>query len=85
MKNFFAPFYELLLKLNSSTSNIPLVTCIISDILMQFTIIAAQELETLIITDDARKLVGWMFQATTIVWWSEEKEKNYQGWLRSTN
>ena len=61
MKNFFAPFYELLLKLNSSTSNIPLVTCIISDILMQFTIIAAQELETLIITDDARKLVGWMF------------------------
>ena len=85
MKNFFAPFYELLLKLNSSTSNIPLVTCIISDILMQFTIIAAQELETLIITDDARKLVGWMFQATTIVWWSEEKEKNCQGWLRSTN
>ena len=76
MKNFFAPFYELLLKLNSSTSNIPLVTCIISDILMQFTIIAAQELETLIITDDARKLVGWMFQATTIVWWSEEKEKD---------
>ena len=53
MQNFLAPFYELLLKLNNATSNIPLVTCIISDILMQFTIIVAQELETLIIIDDA--------------------------------
>ena len=53
MQNFLAPFYELLLKLNNATSNIPLVTCIILDILMQFTIIVAQELETLIIIDDA--------------------------------
>ena len=49
MKSFLAPFYELFLKLNSATSNVPLVTCIISDILIQFTIIAAQELGTLII------------------------------------
>lgn len=49
MKNFLAPFFELLLKLNSATSNAPLVTCIILDILMQFTIIAAQELGTVII------------------------------------
>ena len=58
MQNFLAPFYELLLKLNNATSNLPLVTCIISDILMQFTIIVAQELETLIIIDDAWKSVG---------------------------
>uniref|UniRef100_A0A7N2N580 Glycosyltransferase n=1 Tax=Quercus lobata TaxID=97700 RepID=A0A7N2N580_QUELO len=43
-KNFLASFSNLLVKLNSGTSSIPPLTCIISDGFMQFTITAAQEL-----------------------------------------
>jgi hypothetical protein len=45
MKNFLAPFSDLLMKLNSATSSNPPVTCIISDGFMPFTITAAQELD----------------------------------------
>ncbi|GMY20682.1 7-deoxyloganetin glucosyltransferase-like [Fagus crenata] len=44
MINFLAPFSNLLVKLNTATSNNPPVTCIISDGYMSFTITAAQEL-----------------------------------------
>ncbi|KAB1208760.1 UDP-glycosyltransferase 85A1 [Morella rubra] len=46
MKNFLAPFSDLLVKLNtaSSDNNSPPVTCIISDGFMAFTITAAREL-----------------------------------------
>ena len=43
MNNFLAPFSDLLVKLNNSTSNNPPVTCIVSDAGMVFTITAAQE------------------------------------------
>ncbi|XP_023916168.2 7-deoxyloganetin glucosyltransferase [Quercus suber] len=43
MNNFLAPFSDLLVKLNSATSNNPPVTCIVSDGFMPFTITAAQE------------------------------------------
>ncbi|KAK4595127.1 hypothetical protein RGQ29_018762 [Quercus rubra] len=43
MNNFLAPFSDLLVKLNSATSDNPLVTCIVSDFSMAFTITAAQE------------------------------------------
>ncbi|XP_030954131.1 7-deoxyloganetin glucosyltransferase-like [Quercus lobata] len=42
MNNFLAPFSDLLVKLNSATSDNPQVTCIVSDA-MVFTITAAQE------------------------------------------
>uniref|UniRef100_A0A2N9EWU9 Glycosyltransferase n=1 Tax=Fagus sylvatica TaxID=28930 RepID=A0A2N9EWU9_FAGSY len=45
LKNFLAPFSDLLVKLNTAASNIPPVTCIISDGFMPFTITAAQELD----------------------------------------
>nr|POE67410.1 7-deoxyloganetin glucosyltransferase [Quercus suber] len=44
MKNFLAPFSDLLVKLNGATSKNPPVTCIILDGFMPFTITAAQEL-----------------------------------------
>ncbi|KAB1219569.1 UDP-glycosyltransferase 85A2 [Morella rubra] len=47
MKNFLAPFSDLLVKLNTPTSDstsTPPVTCIISDGFMAFTITAAREL-----------------------------------------
>ena len=43
-KNCLAPFKELLLKLNSSESEVPLVTSIISDGFMSFAIKAGEEL-----------------------------------------
>ncbi|XP_050271438.1 7-deoxyloganetin glucosyltransferase-like [Quercus robur] len=44
MNNYFlAPFSDLLVKLNSATSDNPPVTCIVSDAGMVFTITAAQE------------------------------------------
>ena len=43
MTNFLAPFSDLIVKLNSATSNNPPVTCIVSDGTMPFTITAAQE------------------------------------------
>jgi hypothetical protein len=42
MKNFLAPFSDLLAKLN--TANNPPVTCIVSDGFMPFTVTAAQEI-----------------------------------------
>ncbi|KAF3953561.1 hypothetical protein CMV_021009 [Castanea mollissima] len=42
-KNCLGPFKELVLKLNSS-SEVPLVTCIVSDGIMSFTIKAGEEL-----------------------------------------
>ena len=42
-KNFLASFSNLLVKLNSATSDNPPVTCIVSDGSMPFTITAAQE------------------------------------------
>ena len=44
LQNFLAPFSDLLSKLNSATSNIPPVTCIISDSFMPFTITTTREL-----------------------------------------
>uniref|UniRef100_A0A2N9F6J5 Glycosyltransferase n=1 Tax=Fagus sylvatica TaxID=28930 RepID=A0A2N9F6J5_FAGSY len=44
MKNFLAPFSDLLVKLNGATSKNPPVTCIISDGFMPFTVTAAEEL-----------------------------------------
>ena len=44
LQNFLAPFSDLISKLNSATSNIPPVTCIISDGFMPLTITTAQEL-----------------------------------------
>nr|POE60288.1 7-deoxyloganetin glucosyltransferase [Quercus suber] len=49
MKNLLAPFSHLLSKLNNATSNIPPVTCIISDGFMPFTVTAAQELKVPIV------------------------------------
>ncbi|KAF3953582.1 hypothetical protein CMV_020989 [Castanea mollissima] len=49
MKNFLAPFSHLLSKLNNATSNIPPVTCIISDGFMPFTVMAAQEFKVPIV------------------------------------
>jgi hypothetical protein len=44
MKNFLAPFRDLLIKLNSADTNPP-VTCIVSDgIMSMFTITAAEEI-----------------------------------------
>ena len=43
-QNFLAPFSGLISKLNSATSNIPPVTCIISDGFMPFTITTTREL-----------------------------------------
>ncbi|KAL0014171.1 hypothetical protein SO802_001240 [Lithocarpus litseifolius] len=43
MNNFLAPFSDLLVKLNSATSDNPPVTCIVADANMLFTITAAQE------------------------------------------
>ena len=43
MNNFLAPFSDLLVKLNSATTDNPPVTCIVSDATMLFTITAAQE------------------------------------------
>ncbi|KAK7850197.1 7-deoxyloganetin glucosyltransferase [Quercus suber] len=63
MKNFLASFSNLLVKLNSATSNVPPVTCIISDGFMQFTINAAQELGIPILmffTISACSLMGYM-------------------------
>ncbi|XP_050266575.1 7-deoxyloganetin glucosyltransferase-like isoform X2 [Quercus robur] len=63
MKNFLASFSNLLVKLNSATSNVPPVTCIISDGFMQFTINAAQELGIPILmffTVSACSLMGYM-------------------------
>ncbi|KAK9984532.1 hypothetical protein SO802_034057 [Lithocarpus litseifolius] len=63
MKNFLASFSNLLVKLNSATSNVPPVTCIISDGFMQFTIDAAQELGIPILmffTISACSLMGYM-------------------------
>ena len=63
MKNFLASFSHLLVKLNSATSNVPPVTCIISDGFMQFTINAAQELGIPILmffTISACSLMGYM-------------------------
>ncbi|KAK7853156.1 7-deoxyloganetin glucosyltransferase [Quercus suber] len=62
MKNFLASFSNLV-KLNSATSNVPPVTCIISDGFMQFTINAAQELGIPILmffTISACSLMGYM-------------------------
>jgi hypothetical protein len=44
MENFLAPFSDLLFKLNTTTSNNLPVTCIISDVVMQFTHTVAREL-----------------------------------------
>ena len=43
MNNFLSPFSDLLVKLNSATTDNPPVTCIVSDATMLFTITAAQE------------------------------------------
>ena len=43
MNNFLAPFSDLLVKLNSATSDNPPVTCIVSNAAMSFTITTAQE------------------------------------------
>ena len=50
-------------KLNNATSNVPPVTCIISNGFMQFTINAAQELEIpilMLFTVSACSLMGYM-------------------------
>lgn len=63
MKNFLAPFSDLLVKLNGATSKNPPVTCIISDGLMPFTITAAQERGIPIVmffTISACSLMGFM-------------------------
>ena len=63
MINFLAPFSNLLVKLNTATSNNPPVTCIISDGFMPFTITAAQELGIPIVmffTISACSLMGIM-------------------------
>ncbi|KAL0015324.1 hypothetical protein SO802_002393 [Lithocarpus litseifolius] len=63
MKNFLAPFSDLLVKLNGATSKNPPVTCIISDGFMPFTITAAQELGIPIVmffTISACSLMGFM-------------------------
>ncbi|XP_062153555.1 7-deoxyloganetin glucosyltransferase-like [Alnus glutinosa] len=44
MKNFLAPFSDILVKLNTTTSNNLPVTCIISDAVMAFTYTAGREL-----------------------------------------
>ena len=43
MNNFLATFFDLLVKLNSATSDNPPVTCIVSNAAMSFTITTAQE------------------------------------------
>ncbi|GLT71331.1 hypothetical protein SLA2020_433600 [Shorea laevis] len=43
MKNFLAPFTDLLVKLNTA-NNIPPVTCVVSDGAMPFPVTAAQQL-----------------------------------------
>ena len=43
MNNFLSPFSDLLVKLNSATSDNPPITCIVSDAGLAFTITAAQE------------------------------------------
>ena len=63
MKNFLAPFSDLLVKLNGATSKNPPVTCIISDGFMPFTITTAQELGIPIVmffTISACSLMGFM-------------------------
>ncbi|XP_030952618.1 7-deoxyloganetin glucosyltransferase-like [Quercus lobata] len=63
MKNFLAPFSDLLVKLNGATSKNPPVTCIISDGFMPFTITSAQELGIPIVmffTISACSLMGFM-------------------------
>ena len=42
-------------------------------------------LTNIIISDDARKLVGWMPRAIVMTWWPEQKKKDYQGWPMWTN
>ncbi|KAB1220554.1 UDP-glycosyltransferase 85A5 [Morella rubra] len=67
LKYFLAPFFELLLKLNTPTSdNLP-VTCIISDGIMPFSVTAAQELRipvVMLFTVSACSLMGFMQLAT---------------------
>ncbi|KAB1220962.1 UDP-glycosyltransferase 85A2 [Morella rubra] len=65
--HFLAPFSELLLKLNTPTSdNLP-VTCIISDGIMPFSFTAAQELRipaVMLFTISVCSLMGFMQLAT---------------------
>ncbi|CAI9786231.1 unnamed protein product [Fraxinus pennsylvanica] len=43
-ENGLAPFRQLLVKLNSSTEGIPPVTCIVSDAILSFAVVAADEI-----------------------------------------
>ncbi|XP_004252532.2 7-deoxyloganetin glucosyltransferase-like [Solanum lycopersicum] len=66
-----APFRDLLAKLNgtSNTSNVPPVTCIVSDGIMSFTLAAAQELavpEVQLWTTSACGFLGYMHYTTLI-------------------
>jgi hypothetical protein len=61
MKNFLAPFSDLLAKLNTATN--PPVTCIVSDGFMPFTVTAAQELGipiAMLFTISASSLMSFM-------------------------
>lgn len=61
LKNFLAPFSDLLVKLNAASS--PPVTCIFSDGFMPFTVTAAQELGlpvAMLFTVSACSLIGFM-------------------------
>ncbi|XP_059459406.1 7-deoxyloganetin glucosyltransferase-like [Corylus avellana] len=63
MKNFLAPFSDFLVKLNTTTSNNPPVTCIVSDGFMPFTVTAAQQLKiptVMLFTVPACSLMGFM-------------------------
>ncbi|KAH0734190.1 hypothetical protein KY285_009897 [Solanum tuberosum] len=65
------PFRDLLAKLNetSNTSNVPPVTCIVSDGVMSFTLAAAQEIgvpEVLFWTTSACGFLGYMHYSTVI-------------------
>ncbi|KAM3319997.1 7-deoxyloganetin glucosyltransferase [Capsicum chacoense] len=69
-KTCLGPFRDLLAKLNdTSTTNVPPVSCIVSDGVMAFTLAAAQELgvpEVLFWTTSACGFLGYMHYATVI-------------------
>lgn len=63
MTNFLAPFSDLLVKLNSPTSDNPPVTCIVSDAFMTFTITTAQEFKIPVVmffTSSACSVMGYL-------------------------
>ncbi|TMW84038.1 hypothetical protein EJD97_000173, partial [Solanum chilense] len=70
-KTCLGPFRELLAKLNgtNNTSNVPPVTCIVSDGIMSFTLAAAQEIgvpEVQLWTTSACGFLGYMHYTTLI-------------------